>query len=148
MDLKSTYSVFKFCLKWKEIFISLIFNNIGLWYFRKNLNCCIWIDIYFILSPLLLISCSIFIWRCFSWWFWFTHFKIIINLINNFKIFTFIVKQLLKIRVRVISKIWMSTLKFSELKNKAVSSKLNISNIFIWRCFSWWFWFTHFKIII
>jgi hypothetical protein len=28
MDLKSTYSVFKFCLKWKEIYISLKFNNI------------------------------------------------------------------------------------------------------------------------
>ena len=28
MDLKSTYTVFKFCLKWKEIFISLKFNNI------------------------------------------------------------------------------------------------------------------------
>jgi hypothetical protein len=30
MDLKSTYTVFKFCLKWKEIFISLKFNKIGI----------------------------------------------------------------------------------------------------------------------
>ena len=29
MDLKSTYSVYKFCLKWKEIYISLKFNNIN-----------------------------------------------------------------------------------------------------------------------
>jgi hypothetical protein len=28
MDLKSTYTVFKFFLKWKEIFISLKFDNI------------------------------------------------------------------------------------------------------------------------
>jgi len=28
MDLKSTYSVFKYCLKWKEMFISLKSNNI------------------------------------------------------------------------------------------------------------------------
>jgi hypothetical protein len=29
--------------------------------------------------------------RCFSWRFWFTHFKIIIKLINNFEFFAFMV---------------------------------------------------------
>ena len=38
MDLKSTYSVYKFCLKWKEIYISLKFNNIKNEMFNNFLN--------------------------------------------------------------------------------------------------------------
>ncbi len=40
MDLKSTYSVFKFCLKWKEMFISLKFNNIRNENFPQNSFMC------------------------------------------------------------------------------------------------------------
>ena len=65
MDLKSTYSVFKFCLKWKEIFISLKFNNIitnqmyeikGVEYYLKNKTNKYTLQVYYKIKDIILKS--------------------------------------------------------------------------------------------